>query len=258
MLFRSGKNSYSQMQDRYYEQVSKEYGLGRGEKGSTKEHTTKAQWEVQKLDKELATKTKELTAHEQKIEKLKGELEYAKDGSVAIPQLASKQKTAEIQDQNKALRVEVRNLQTDNSKLLAEVERFKAQEKARAEALKDRNSIERRSLDALDREKIYKAYVSQNPKLEPVFKPLENFVERAHEYGQKMVEHKQGYVECVESRKMTLETIQEVHARKSTLVNNLGEIKDIERPLNDTRNRLAELEQERGQYTTLQFLKKRD
>lgn len=255
---KGGKNSYSQMQDRYYEQVSKEYGLGRGEKGSTKEHTTKAQWEVQKLDKELSTKTKELSAHVQKIEKLKSELEYAKDGSVAVPQLVSKQKTAEIQDQNKALRVEVRNLQTDYSKLLAEVERFKAQEKARAEALKDRNSLERKSLDALDREKIYKAYVSQNPKLEPFFKPLENFVERAHEYGQKMVEHKQGYVECVESRKNALETIQEVQTRKSTLETNLGEIRAIERPLNDTRNRLAELEQERGQYTTLQFLKKRD
>jgi chromosome segregation ATPase len=91
------------MQDRYYEQISKEYGLGRGEKGSTKQHTTKAQWEAQKLEKELDIKTKELTAHQQKIEKLKSELEYAKDGSVSIPQLANKQKITEIQDQNKAL-----------------------------------------------------------------------------------------------------------------------------------------------------------
>jgi len=255
---KGGKNSYTLMQDRYYEQVSKEYGLGRGEKGSTKEHTTKAQWEAQKLDKELAIKSKELTAHEQKIEKLKGELEYAKDGSVAIPQLANKQKTAEIQDQNKGLRLEVRNLTDENGSLKAEVEKFKAQEKARAEALKDRNSLERRSLDSLDREKIYKAYLKQNPQLEPVMKPYENYVDKAHDFGRKMVEHKEQFVVCQESRKTALESIQEVQAKKSTLETNLSQIKAIERPLNDSRSQLRELEHERSQYSALQFLKKRD
>ena len=158
---KGGKNSYSLMQDRYYEQISKEYGLGRGEKGSTKQHTTKAQWEAQKLEKELDIKTKELTAHQQKIEKLKSELEYAKDGSVSIPQLANKQKITEIQDQNKALKVEILNLQTANSELMSEVKKFNDQEKQRNEALKNRNSIERRSLDALESENIYKAFNAQ-------------------------------------------------------------------------------------------------
>lgn len=259
---KGGKNSYSQMQDRYYEQISKEYGLGRGEKGSTREHTTKAQWQAKELDKEIATKEKDLAKHEQKLEKIKDNLEYAKDGSVLVPQLATKQKTAEIQDQNRALRIEVRQLTEGNKSLQAEVEKLKAKEHERMTALKDRNSVERRSLDALDRERMYHDYMAKarlkTTKLDEVMKPFHDRVLKAHEYGDKLVEHKQGYVECRESHKLALESIQEVHARKSTLETNLSEIRAIERPLNDTRNRLAELEQERGQYTTLQFLKKRE
>ena len=255
---KGGKNSYSLMQDRYYEQISKEYGLGRGEKGSTKQHTTKAQWEAQKLEKELDIKTKELTAHQQKIEKLKSELEYAKDGSVSIPQLANKQKITEIQDQNKALKVEVLNLQTVNSELMSEVKKFKNNEKERNEALKNRNSIERRSLDALESENIYKAFLLGNPQLEPIMRPFDNFVKRTHEYGQQMVKHKQRYVECIESRKIALKSIQDAQAIKSIIEKNLSEIRAIERHINDFKNRLTELEKGREQCTTLQFLKKRD
>ena len=255
---KGGKNSYSLMQDRYYEQISKEYGLGRGEKGSTKQHTTKAQWEAQKLEKELDIKTKELTAHQQKIEKLKSELEYAKDGSVSIPQLANKQKITEIQDQNKALKVEVLNLQTVNSELMSEVKKFKNNEKERNEALKNRNSIERRSLDALESENIYKAFLFGNPQLEPIMRPFDNFVKRTHEYGQQMVKHKQRYVECIENRKIALKSIQDAQAMKSIIEKNLSEIRAIERHINDFKNRLTELEKGREQCTTLQFLKKRD
>ena len=255
---KGGKNSYSLMQDRYYEQISKEYGLGRGEKGSTKQHTTKAQWEAQKLEKELDIKTKELTAHQQKIEKLKSELEYAKDGSVSIPQLANKQKITEIQDQNKALKVEVLNLQTANSELMSEVKKFKNNEKERNEALKNRNSIERRSLDALESENIYKAFLLGNPQLEPIMRPFDNFVKRTHEYGQQMVKHKQRYVECIESRKIALKSIQDAQVIKSIIEKNLSEIRAIERHINDFKNRLTELEKGREQCTTLQFLKKRD
>ena len=255
---KGGKNSYSLMQDRYYEQISKEYGLGRGEKGSTKQHTTKAQWEAQKLEKELDIKTKELTAHQQKIEKLKSELEYAKDGSVSIPQLANKQKITEIQDQNKALKVEVLNLQTVNSELMSEVKKFKNNEKERNEALKNRNSIERRSLDALESENIYKAFLFGNPQLEPIMRPFDNFVKRTHEYCQQMVKHKQRYVECIESRKIALKSIQDAQAMKSIIEKNLSEIRAIERHINDFKNRLTELEKGREQCTTLQFLKKRD
>ena len=255
---KGGKNSYSLMQDRYYEQISKEYGLGRGEKGSTKQHTTKAQWEAQKLEKELDIKTKELTAHQQKIEKLKSELEYAKDGSVSIPQLANKQKITEIQDQNKALKVEVLNLQTVNSELMSEVKKFKNNEKERNEALKNRNSIERRSLDALESENIYKAFLLGNPQLEPIMRPFDNFVKRTHEYGQQMVKHKQRYVECIENRKIALKSIQDAQVIKSIIEKNLSEIRAIERHINDFKNRLTELEKGREQCTTLQFLKKRD
>lgn len=43
-------------------------------------------------------------------------------------------------------------MQTANSELMSEVKKFKNNEKERNEALKNRNSIERRSLDALESE----------------------------------------------------------------------------------------------------------
>lgn len=50
---RGGQTSYSQMQDRFHEQIGKGYGLERGEVGSDKVHRTKNQWEKQKLETEI-------------------------------------------------------------------------------------------------------------------------------------------------------------------------------------------------------------
>lgn len=50
---KGGINSYTRMQDRFQELVGKNFGLDRGEIGSTREHTTKAKWEMQKLGQEL-------------------------------------------------------------------------------------------------------------------------------------------------------------------------------------------------------------
>lgn len=68
---KGGKNSYSQMQDRFYEQISMNYGLGRGEKGSTKEHTTKAQWEAKKLLQEKTSIETNLNALKNDFDKFK-------------------------------------------------------------------------------------------------------------------------------------------------------------------------------------------
>lgn len=59
---RGGSTSYSQMQDRYHEEIGKSYGLERGEVGSNKEHRTKAQWEADQLkaeQKQLAESLKD-------------------------------------------------------------------------------------------------------------------------------------------------------------------------------------------------------
>lgn len=259
---KGGKTSYTQMQDRYYEQISKEYGLGRGEKGSTREHTTKQEWEQQKLNKEIVAKRKELSLVEKQTDKLKGELEYSKDGSVLVPQLATKTKTAEIQDQNRALKRELLVLQSENSKLKADNDKLRAEQQAQADALKDRGSIQRMSLDALDRQNIYEMYMAKarlrSNVLDKAMKPYEDMVAKAHSVGKEMVEYKKGYVDCLETRKSAQNDVIIAQERKSTLETNLSEIRQIESKLNTSRLRLEKLEQEKNGYSALQVLKKRE
>jgi hypothetical protein len=259
---KGGKTSYTQMQDRYYEQMSKEYGLGRGEKGSTREHTTKQEWEQQKLTKEIVAKRKELSLVEKQIDKLKGELEYSKDGSVLVPQLATKTKTAEIQEQNRALKREFLVLQSENSKLKADNDKLRAEQQAQADALKDRGSIHRMSLDALDRQNIYEMYMAKArlrfDVLDKAMKPYEDMIAKAHSVGIEMVQHKKGYVDCLEMRKSPQNDVKTAQERKSTLETNLGEIRQIESRLNTSRFQLEKLEQEKNGYSVLQVLKKRE
>lgn len=259
---KGGKTSYTQMQDRYYEQISKEYGLGRGEKGSTREHTTKQEWEQQKINKEIVAKRKELSLVEKQTDKLKGELEYSNEGSVLVPQLATKTKTAEIQDQNRALKRELLVLQSENSKLKADNDKLTAEQQAQANALKCRGSIQRMSLDALDRQNIYEMYMAKarlrSDVLDKAMKPYEDMVAKAHSVGKEMVEHKAGYVDCLETRKSAQNDVIIAQERKSTLETNLSEIRQIESKLNTSRLRLEKLEQEKNGYSALQVLKKRE
>ncbi len=51
---RGGQLSYGNMQDRFYEQISVDYDLARGEVGSNKKHTTKYQWQKAQQEAELA------------------------------------------------------------------------------------------------------------------------------------------------------------------------------------------------------------
>ena len=60
---RGGQSSYRQMQDRFYNEVSKKYGLERGELGSDRQHLTKAQWEQQQLINEKEKLTAEVTPY---------------------------------------------------------------------------------------------------------------------------------------------------------------------------------------------------
>lgn len=64
---RGGQLSYGNMQDRFYEQISIHYGLGRGEVGSNKKHTTKYQWQKHKQEAELAALEAEKTRAEEII-----------------------------------------------------------------------------------------------------------------------------------------------------------------------------------------------
>lgn len=59
---KGGKNSYTRMQDRFQELVGKNFGLDRGEIGSTREHTTKQKWQKQQLDQQLEQTQKSIDA----------------------------------------------------------------------------------------------------------------------------------------------------------------------------------------------------
>lgn len=259
---KGGNTSYTQMQDRYYDQISKEYGLGRGEKGSTKEHTTKQEWEQNKLNKEIVAKRKELSSVEQQTDKLKGELAYSSDGIVQVGLIPTKDKAVEVEKQNRALKREVQVLQAENKELKADKEKLLAEKQKQADELKDRNGTHRKALDALDRQNLYETYM-KNAKshfkgLEDAMKPFEDAVSKAHAVGQEMLEHKQGYVECQEMRKTAQKDISEAQTRKSTLETNLGQIRRLESQINNARFRSEQLEREKGSYSTLQILKKRD
>lgn len=60
---RGGQTSYSQMQDRFHEQIGERYGLERGEVGSDKQHRTKNQWEQEQLTAEKEKLTAEVTPY---------------------------------------------------------------------------------------------------------------------------------------------------------------------------------------------------
>lgn len=70
---KGGKNSYTRMQDRFQELVGKNFGLDRGEIGSTREHTTKAKWEMQKLDQDLEFGKKLIKKERIELDQLRAE-----------------------------------------------------------------------------------------------------------------------------------------------------------------------------------------
>lgn len=253
---KGGNTSYTQMQDRFYEQISIHYGLDRGERGSTREHTTKAEWEQQKLNKEIVVNRKELTVLQKEVESLKSNLEYAKDGSILVPQLASKTKTADIQEQNKALRLEVAKLQEQFKQLSIKTEQLEHEKKETIRLATDRDGELRKALDSKDKELIYQEYLKQFPEAKKIMQPFENKVAQAHQYGQELVEHKKGYVDCLERSKTVHISLVKLQEEKSTLTLERNDVQSVQNELHKFRSRLAILEQARSEYGALQFKKK--
>ena len=72
---RGGQNSFGNLQDAFYENVSSYFGLERGEIGSNKKHTTKYQWEMQRQQKEIDSIKAEKSALSEEIEPLKDTFE---------------------------------------------------------------------------------------------------------------------------------------------------------------------------------------
>ena len=76
---RGGLVSFGNLQEAFYDCVSRRYGLERGEIGSNKKHTTKYEWEKQKQDEELKDRQEYLDAFDDAIKGkkpfFKGQLE---------------------------------------------------------------------------------------------------------------------------------------------------------------------------------------
>lgn len=247
-------------ENRALEEICRQHGIEVEHPASDKrEHMRTEQYKVYA---ELKDTQKELATLQKKTDRLEKELERAKDGSVSLPQLASKKTAAEIQRQNEALRREVNRLQNQNASLQGENDTLKAKEQERAEKVHDRTSMERRSLDAYDKQEIFEmwrtAVREKAPSVDKLLSAYDKQVASAEKYGRELVEHKRGYVECVERSKTLQNDVKSLQAKKDTLQAETTQISSIEGELGALRQRLALLEQERSNCSTLQIVKKRD
>ena len=74
---RDAQSSFANLQDEYQEQVTRYYGLERGEMGSSKKHTTKYQWQKRQQERELAEQTEALKQIQFRAELAEGRQAHA-------------------------------------------------------------------------------------------------------------------------------------------------------------------------------------
>ena len=74
---RGAQASFGNLQDEFHEQVSRYYGLERGEVGSSKKHTTKYQWQKRQQERELAEQTEALKQIQFRAELAEGRQAHA-------------------------------------------------------------------------------------------------------------------------------------------------------------------------------------
>ena len=125
---RGGKNSYSLMQDSFYESVGEKYNLGRGEKGSKAKHKTNHQ--------KRAEDEKKLKENEAKLNQQSAEIEE-NDKAIRESKRKANVLAAEIEEQEdaqKALTGSVQALQEQHDNLTRNIENdTRNAEKARRE-----------------------------------------------------------------------------------------------------------------------------
>ena len=114
---RGGQHSYGNMQDEFYEAISVRYGLGRGEVGSNKRHTTKYEWQMKKqqaeldeANRKLQNKNTEIAIAEDKLEKVEMQAD------------AAESRQAHAEEATQALEEKQKQLQQDTAPLQAAAE----------------------------------------------------------------------------------------------------------------------------------------
>ena len=252
---KGGKNSYSQMQDRYYEQVSKEYGLGRGEKGSTKEHTTKAQWEAKNKKEELTSLNQEKEKLENEIKDTKSECERLKKIDTSVNLKAEKNKlmfydpkeVEAIKDQNKALKIENGDVKGQVKALEKKVEGL---QNKLSKAENDLDQVEpqlERLKDLESENKELQGYIKRQPKLKKAFESFETQKNNAYAYGKTMLIAQDNWLKANEERRKStdhtykLETgfkecqknIDDLHSRQGIINSSVTRLKDLQGQLDE-------------------------
>ena len=116
----SGSMSFRQVQDKFYNEVSKKYGLKRGEpKAETdREHRTKAEYELDRVNKELESAKKELKVVCKEIDYAKAQFEK------------SLLEQEELMRQNRQIKENIVNLQNKESEMLLGNKKLEKQKQA--------------------------------------------------------------------------------------------------------------------------------
>ena len=128
---RGGQLSFGNLQDDFYDEISIRYGLGRGEIGSNKKHTTKYEWEKQRQEKELQALKEEIKPMQEYLRAFqdaidgkkpfsKAELRKQIVGLVASYKQLEKEKAIGDKDREQLFK-----LLKDTEKKIPELERYK-------------------------------------------------------------------------------------------------------------------------------------
>lgn len=102
---RGGKNSYSLLQDTFYEKLGKQYGLERGKAGSNAKHKTNHQYHKEQADKELRQTQEQVLEYDLSSPKKLTESKGAYEERVKTHQqaVAVKQRNKQLDEREKAL-----------------------------------------------------------------------------------------------------------------------------------------------------------
>lgn len=133
---KGGQTSYSRMQDRFQELVGKNFGLDRGEIGSTREHTTKAKWEMQKMDQSLKFGKKLVREERMELDQLRADNQTLKSenqrmsGEIEILNTEfdkGAEKYKVLLSRGNTLYQEQEQLKAENSRLMAQNKQINSQ-----------------------------------------------------------------------------------------------------------------------------------
>lgn len=239
-FFKQGKETaqiqWEARENSILKQIALEHGIEVAE--PTKEKRQHLDTQAYKLKAELESTKKELEKKTKEFNKIMKHVELAKDGSVLMPGVTSAKET---QNQNQALKVKVVELETKVQSLENQLENVNAENEKQQRKVLDRNSIERKSIDALSKQALLSRYSENNAALKELLKPFENHINATQEYGEALLFHKKGYVEQSDLENRLKSDLKELSTRELTLVSEIKELEPILDKLQRNDSELSEL-----------------